>query len=176
MYEVYAGNARQAVLSAQRAAESRGRLSVGTSDLLTGILETGSLEAAAAVHRVLTACGTSAASLADELPRPGDEDDEVAGGYGVPMNRLADAVLHHAVEEAQALDDWYIGSHHLLLGLLREPDGVGGRYLRDAGVHLAAARHHAAEVDREHREGRARRGATPPEPWIWLTQPEDPQP
>lgn len=139
MYELYTGHARRIVIHAEAVAGSRGRVSAGTGELLIAVLEVDSF-----AHQVLAACGTPVASLIDALPDPGEEEDEVVGGYGIPMNRLANSVLHLSLEEASGIDDQYVGGQHLLLGLLREPDGVGGRFLRNAGLDLAVVRIHAA--------------------------------
>ncbi len=55
-------------------------------------------------------------------------------------------VVAAAQEEASALDLDYVGTEHVLLGLLRDSDGVAGRALAALGVDLADARERAAEV------------------------------
>jgi excisionase family DNA binding protein len=50
------------------------------------------------------------------------------------------ASLELAVEEARGLDHHYLGTEHLLLGLLREEEGLGGQVLRQAGVSLEQTR------------------------------------
>jgi ATP-dependent Clp protease ATP-binding subunit ClpA len=60
---------------------------------------------------------------------------------GVPHTPQAKLVLDHSLEEANLFYPTYpIGTEHLLLGLLRDPDGFGGRLLRFLGIELDAAR------------------------------------
>ena len=54
--------------------------------------------------------------------------------------RRAPKVLELAVEEARLIGHSYIGSEHLLLGILREDEGIAGRTLRSFGANLLAAR------------------------------------
>jgi len=57
----------------------------------------------------------------------------------VPYTHRARAVMVHATDEAQGLGDPRVGTHHLLLGILRE-NGVAARVLQDAGLTLDRAR------------------------------------
>src|SRR5258708_35997009 len=62
----------------------------------------------------------------------------------------ARTVFSLAQEEAQRFNHSYIGTEHLLLGLVREGDGVAAEVLSNLGVHLASIR---AEVERTVRRG-----------------------
>jgi ATP-dependent Clp protease ATP-binding subunit ClpC len=55
-------------------------------------------------------------------------------------------VVVHAQEEARELDHNYIGTEHLLLGLLREPESVAGQALRDLGISLDSAREQVIQI------------------------------
>jgi len=55
-------------------------------------------------------------------------------------------VVVHAQEEARELDHNYIGTEHLLLGLLREPESVAGQALRDLGISLESAREQVIQI------------------------------
>lgn len=57
------------------------------------------------------------------------------------FTKRAKQVLHYATEEARALNHSYVGTEHILLGLIREGEGVAARVLEDLGVQLAQARH-----------------------------------
>jgi ATP-dependent Clp protease ATP-binding subunit ClpC len=58
----------------------------------------------------------------------------------IPFTPRAKKVLEYAVEEARLLGHNYIGSEHLLLGLIREEEGIGGKILRSFGVNLLGSR------------------------------------
>ena len=62
--------------------------------------------------------------------------DEVATGQ-IPFTERAKGVLEHALSEAIAIGHNYIGAEHILLGLTREPTGVGARILLALGVDAA---------------------------------------
>ncbi|PKN01605.1 MAG: NDP-hexose 4-ketoreductase [Elusimicrobia bacterium HGW-Elusimicrobia-1] len=52
----------------------------------------------------------------------------------IPFSPRAKKVLEHAVDEAQKMGSVYIGTEHILLGILREADGIGARVLESLGV------------------------------------------
>jgi ATP-dependent Clp protease ATP-binding subunit ClpC len=58
----------------------------------------------------------------------------------VPLNSAARAALNYAVEEARTLGHNYIGTEHLLLGILREEEGLGSQVLHSLGVDLDIVR------------------------------------
>lgn len=59
---------------------------------------------------------------------------------GVASTPAVKAVLAFACEEAKALGHTYVGTEHILLGLLREGDGPGAKILKDIGVNVAQLR------------------------------------
>src|SRR5437588_9919178 len=67
---------------------------------------------------------------APEAPLPGR----------LPQSTRAKKVVEYAIEEARQLNHNYVGTEHVLLGLLREEDGVAARVLGDRGIKLEAAR------------------------------------
>jgi hypothetical protein len=71
--------------------------------------------------------------------------DRMEGGMFERFTNRARSVVKLAQEEARRLDHNYIGTEHVLLGMLREPDGIGARALAALGVSLAGVR---ADVER----------------------------
>ncbi len=57
---------------------------------------------------------------------------------GLPYTESAEAVLKTAERESKKLKHYYIGSEHILLGLLKEPDGVAGTVLRSQAIDIEA--------------------------------------
>src|ERR1044071_4383077 len=88
-------------------------------------------------------------------------------GPDLPYTSRAKKVLELAMAEARELNHSYVGTEHLLLGLLREEKGIAAQVLTDAGVNLDAAR---AETLRilgtempQQTSGQAPGGAAPPQ-------------
>ncbi|MDP2277971.1 MAG: Clp protease N-terminal domain-containing protein, partial [Nitrospirota bacterium] len=81
----------------------------------------------------------------------------------IPFTPRAKKVLELAVEEARLIGHSYIGSEHLLLGILREDEGIAGRTLRSLGANLLAARQLAINFSMRPQTHpvRERRSATP---------------
>jgi ATP-dependent Clp protease ATP-binding subunit ClpC len=68
----------------------------------------------------------------------------------LPQTPRAKKVVEFAMEEAQARGDNYVGTEHLLLGLIREREGVAAQLLTRHGVGLDGVRR---ELARQHQEG-----------------------
>ena len=58
----------------------------------------------------------------------------------LPSTSLAKKVVENAIEEARALNHSYIGTEHLLLGLVREKEGIGAQILMNLGLKLDVVR------------------------------------
>src|SRR5258706_289407 len=124
----------------QMAREEAARLHheyVGTEHILLGLIREGEGVAAA----VLT-------NLNDDLEEIQQKIEETvkkgkaaaAAGPDLPYTSRAKKVLELAMSEARELNHSYVGTEHLLLGLLREEKGIAAQVLTDAGVNLEQAR------------------------------------
>jgi ATP-dependent Clp protease ATP-binding subunit ClpA len=128
--------ARKAVVHGEEEAWQRGLRNVRTEHLLLGMIrETDNVAAV-----ILRHLGIDASRVRDMI------EDAIASSStdDVPDDSAA-ACVDLAHDEARQLGNNYIGTEHLLLGLIREHQGLGGRIVREAGVTLAEARR---EVDR----------------------------
>jgi excisionase family DNA binding protein len=74
-----------------------------------------------------------------ETLHPEEHDHPVVEGM-IGVTAQGKASLELAVQEARSLDHHYLGTEHLLLGLLREEEGLGGQVLRQAGISLEKTR------------------------------------
>jgi hypothetical protein len=138
----YTGRARASVARAREEALEMGHNYVGTEHLLLGVLA----DPAAISVRVLAELGIPADQLRQAVieaavPRPPNE----AVATDLPFTPRARRVLDLTRGEALRLGHNYIGTEHLLLAVVAEQDGVGGRVLREHGVDAERAR---AEVVR----------------------------
>jgi len=66
-------------------------------------------------------------------------------GQDLLLTPRAKRVIDYAYDEARQFKGGHIGTEHLLLGVLREADGLGGRVLRKLGVDIEPARRELAE-------------------------------
>ena len=138
----YTSRARASVALAREEALEMGHNYVGTEHLLLGVL----VDPAAISVRVLTELGIRVdrlrqAVIEAAVPRP--PNDAVASD--LPFTPRARRVLDLTRGESLRLGHNYIGTEHLLLALVAEQDGIGGRVLQEHGVDADRAR---AEVIR----------------------------
>lgn len=134
--------ARKAVVHGEEEAWQRGWRNVRTEHLLLGMIW--ERDNVAAV--ILRHLGVDLDALKNEIDNtsPSDEPDDVP-------DTSAAACVDLAHDEARELNNNYIGTEHLLLGLIREPHGLGGRILRDSGVTLDDARREVGRLQRGER-------------------------
>jgi ATP-dependent Clp protease ATP-binding subunit ClpC len=115
---------------------------VSTQHILLGIIAEGEGNAAT----VMRTLGVDLRALAERvkaLSKPGQSGSRV--GPDLPYTSAGKKVLELAMSEARDLDHPYVGTEHLLLGLVREAKGVAAQALGEAGVELSAAR---TEIER----------------------------
>jgi ATP-dependent Clp protease ATP-binding subunit ClpC len=110
---------------------------VGTEHILLGLIREGE-GVAAAVLQSLNADLDEIQQRIEEQVKKGKAAQ--ATGPDLPYTSRAKKVLELAMAEARELDHSYVGTEHLLLGLLREEKGIAATVLTDLGVTLQAAR------------------------------------
>lgn len=110
---------------------------VGTEHLLLGILREGNGVASTVLDN-LHVDDTALRGIVLRMTKAGDRSRNV--GPDLPYASRAKHVLEKAMEEARTLNHSYVGTEHLLLGLLREGQGLGAAALGEVGVKLDAAR------------------------------------
>lgn len=127
MFERFSPNARQSILNAQEEARSLRNNYLGSEHLLLGIAATQGSTASEVLSEAGVDVETLRGSLARLLGEPA-EDAQTAAGE-LPFTPHAKRVLEGALREALALGHDQIGSEHLLLGLLRDNEGLAPRLL-----------------------------------------------
>src|SRR5690606_25146028 len=124
----------------QMAREEAARLHheyVGTEHILLGLIREGEGVAAA----VLTNLGVDLEDIQQKIEETVKKGKAAAAtGPELPYTSRAKKVLELAMMEARELNHSYVGTEHLLLGLLREEKGIAAQVLTDAGVSLEQAR------------------------------------
>ncbi len=137
MWQRFTERARKVVFYAQEEATKRGHRYVATEHLLFGLCR----EKDNVAGRILTTMGVSIPRIVAELEKVLPEKDPVPPGSDMTLVPRAKRVIDLSYDEARHLNNDYIGTEHLLLGLIREGDGLAGRVLFKLGVTLEAARH-----------------------------------
>jgi len=128
--------AQQALALARREADRFNHSFVGTEHLLLGLIALGQGVAVNVLRRMGLDLETVRAHVEKQV---GSGPDQKIMGC-IPYTPRVKKVLVLAVKEAKALNHTYVGTEHILLGILREGDGVAGRVLKSLEVDIEAAR------------------------------------
>src|SRR5688500_5248273 len=110
---------------------------VGTEHILLGLIREGEGVAAAVLNNLSVDLDEIQQKI-EETVKKGKAAQST--GPDLPYTSRAKKVLELAMSEARELNHSYVGTEHLLLGLLREEKGIAAQVLTDAGVNLDAAR------------------------------------
>jgi ATP-dependent Clp protease ATP-binding subunit ClpA len=135
MFERFTDRARRAVVLAQNEARLLNHNFIGTEHLLLGLVAEGDGVAA----RALESLGISLAAVRQQVEEVVGQGQQVPSGH-IPFTPRAKKVLELAQREARAMGHDYIGTEHILLGLLREGDGVAAQVLVRLGADLNRVR------------------------------------
>lgn len=123
---------QRVIIIAQEEAKRLNHDYVGTEHILLGLVALGEGVAA----RVLLNLGLDLKRVRTEIEKLVGTGDNIMLLGEIPFTPRAKKVLELAVEEAQGLGHTYVGTEHLLLGLLREEEGVAARVLENLGIKI----------------------------------------
>jgi Clp amino terminal domain, pathogenicity island component len=154
MFERFTERARQVVVLAQDEARTLKHTYIGTEHLLLGLLR----EEEGLAARVLESLDITVEEVRAQVAMNVGVGVEVTTGQ-IPFTPRAKEVLERALREALSLGHAYIGTEHILLGLVREKEGVGARILLGFDADAEKIRH---EVSRALSNPRGRILDTPP--------------
>jgi ATP-dependent Clp protease ATP-binding subunit ClpC len=126
MFERFTERARQVVVLAQDEARALKHNYIGTEHILLGLLR----EEEGLAARVLDSLDITVEDVRANVARIVGQGEEVTTGQ-IPFTPRAKKVLELALREALSLGHNYIGTEHILLGLVRENEGVAARILLD---------------------------------------------
>ena len=157
MFKRFTERARRVIILAREEAELYRHEYLGTEHILQGIVKDGGGIAVAIVQK----SGTDLAQLKRELEKnlPRSSNSLIIGD--IPFTSRAKKVLEFAVEEARSLNHNYIGTEHLLLGLLKEKEGVACRVLNSFGMYFDDVKEKIVEMFKEPTETTRDTGKTP---------------
>lgn len=134
--------AQQVLAHARREADRFNHHYIGTEHLLLGLLKLGKGVAVT----ILENLGVELSAVRKQVEEQIGRGTEPQAEGNIPYTPRVRKVLAMANREAQELNHTYVGTEHLLLGLIRDGDGVAGQILRHFGVDLEQARRELLDV------------------------------
>jgi ATP-dependent Clp protease ATP-binding subunit ClpA len=135
MFERFTDRARRVVALAQEEARMLNHSYIGTEHILLGLIHEGEGVAA----KALESLGISLDAVRQQVKEIIGRGQQAPSGH-IPFTPRAKKVLELSLREAQQLGHNYIGTEHILLGLIREGDGVAAQVLVKLGADLNRAR------------------------------------
>jgi ATP-dependent Clp protease ATP-binding subunit ClpC len=141
VFERFTDRARRVVVLAQDEARMLNHNYIGTEHLLLGLIREGEGVAALA----LEALGISLEDARRDIEKLIGQGEAIPTGH-IPFTPRAKKVLELALREALQLGHNYIGTEHILLGLIREGEGVAAQVLQKLGADLARVREAVVEL------------------------------
>ncbi len=149
MFEKFNEHARRSLFFARyEASRADGRL-IGSEHLLLGLLR----EADEALEEVLGRSGVSLEELRQEVVEENNPVQRPAATPDLPLSNEVKRALTYAVREAEGMGHDFVGTEHILLGLMRIEGCLAEQYLSDHGLELYQLRHevqryvHDAELE-----------------------------
>jgi len=143
MFERFTDRARRVVVLAQDEARKLDHNYIGTEHILLGLLRDGEGVAVAALDGLGIRLDETRAKVTEIIGR----GSEQPSGH-IPFTPRAKKVLELSLREALELGNDYIGTEHILLGLIREGQGVAAQVLVDLGASLDHTREKVLELIR----------------------------
>jgi ATP-dependent Clp protease ATP-binding subunit ClpC len=141
MFERFTDRARRAVVHAQEEARELNHNYIGTEHLLLGLIREGEGVAA----RALEALGISLKAARTEVEAIIGQGQQAPSGH-IPFTPRAKKVLELSLRESKHLGHNYIGTEHILLGLVREGEGVAAQVLVKLGADLNRVRQQVIQL------------------------------
>jgi ATP-dependent Clp protease ATP-binding subunit ClpC len=141
MFERFTDRARRVVVLAQQEARRLDHNYIGTEHILLGLIHEGEGVAA----RALKALGISLDGVRQQVEEIIGRGQQAPSGH-IPFTPRAKKVLELSLRESLQLGHDYIGTEHILLGLLREGDGVGAQVLVRLGAELNQVRQQVIQL------------------------------
>ncbi|HVT48648.1 MAG TPA: ATP-dependent Clp protease ATP-binding subunit [Vicinamibacterales bacterium] len=136
MFERYTERARRVLFFARYEATQLGSTSIETEHLLLGLIREGK----GLTSRIFARSHLSLESIRKEIEGRTVFREKVSTSVDIPFSAETKRVLQYAAEEADRLLHTYIGTEHLLLGILREERSVAASILYEKGMRLASVR------------------------------------
>src|SRR5690554_7438092 len=141
MFERFTDRARRVVVLAQEEARMLNHNYIGTEHILLGLIHEGEGVAA----KALESLGISLEAVRDQVQEIIGQGQQAPSGH-IPFTPRAKKVLELSLREALQLGHNYIGTEHILLGLIREGEGVAAQVLNKLGADLNRVRQQVIQL------------------------------
>ena len=135
MWQRFSEQARRAVFSAQEEAGKLGEYLVSTEHILLGLIRDPGSDASLVLERL----GASLESVRTEVERIVPHRDS-APTQEMQLTQSAKMVIDLAYDESRELKARYVGTEHLLLGLIRQGEGIAGKVLNQFNIGIDRVR------------------------------------
>lgn len=132
MFDKFTPRARQVIILARKEADRFNHSYIGTEHLLLGIIKLGDGVAFNVVRRM----GIDFETVRLEIEKSVGAGPETKVAGDVPLTGRAKKVIELAVEESNKLNHTYVGTEHILLGLIKEGEGIAAGILTKLGLDL----------------------------------------
>jgi ATP-dependent Clp protease ATP-binding subunit ClpC len=141
MFERFTDRARRVVVDAQDEARTLDHSYIGTEHILLGLIQEGGGLGA----KALESLGIGLDTVRQQVQEIIGQGQHAPSGH-IPFTPRAKKVLELALAESKALGHNYIGTEHILLGLIREGDGVAAQVLVKLGADLNRVRQQVIQL------------------------------
>jgi ATP-dependent Clp protease ATP-binding subunit ClpC len=142
MFERYTERARRVIFFARYEASQLGSNSIETEHLLLGLIREGK----GLTSRLFSNSHLSMESLRKDIEGRALYRDKVSTSVDIPLSPESKRTLGYAAEEAERMLHNYIGTEHILLGLMREEKSLAAGILAEKGLRLAAVREEIVQL------------------------------
>ena len=141
MFERFTDRARRVVVLAQEEARLLNHNYIGTEHILLGLIHEGE----GVASKALEGLGISLESVREQVQEIIGQGQQAPSGH-IPFTPRAKKVLELSLREALQLGHNYIGTEHILLGLIREGEGVAAQVLVKLGADLGSVRQQVLQL------------------------------
>jgi ATP-dependent Clp protease ATP-binding subunit ClpC len=142
MFERYTERARRVIFFARYEASQLGSPSIETEHLLLGLIREGK----GLTSRLFSKNNLPMEEIRREIEGRSPYREKVSTSVDIPLSPDSKRVLGYAAEEAERMLHNYIGTEHILLGLLREETSVAATILAEKGMRLSAIREDIKDI------------------------------
>lgn len=142
MYEIFTDRARKVMQLANQEAQRFNHEYIGTEHILLALIKEGSGVASS----VLRELGIEFIRVRLEIEKLVQSGPDMVTMGKLPQTPRAKKVIEYSMEESRNLNHTYVGTEHILLGLLREEEGVAAQVLLNLEVYLDDVREHILDL------------------------------
>ena len=149
MFEKFTEKARRVMFFARYEASQFGAESIQSGHLLLGLLRESEKTSTQLLDRMAVQTSLLRERLITALTPRDKKITPSSTSIDIPMEEEVKRILQHATAESAKLNHKHVGAEHLLLGMLKEEQGLAGRLLREMGADLISAKEILLEATKE---------------------------